>query len=460
MVVQSIDIKTLEDDENVINPNLVYLNDCYNDRNKVGAVLEGGSRSGKTWSSIDFLIWLCSEVETSATINIVKETYNSFKSTLYEDFNRRLPDYGIPSPFANKKEISSFFLFGNKINLLGADSETVLHGVGSDYVYFNESLDISKLAFDQMEQRCRKFWWMDYNPKFTEHWIFDKVTKRKDVGFLKTTLFDNPYISRPEKNKILSYLPTRFTFIGKHFVEEEIANKTLKESEEVAEKRGIKRAQEYDTKRNKQAFHDLALIELERSKQNETEGTADDYMWQVYGEGLRTAPEGLVFKRVKWIKEFPKDIEQIYYGCDIGFSIDPTCIVKVGVEGRNIYLQSLFYQPTESPAEFIPAIKACVPQGATLWADGGGDGLEMIGAARKDKLRVIAVEKFAGSINYGISILKNYKIHIVVSPEAQKEQGNYKYREVNGIRTEDPIDQYNHFWDACRYAAMSNLHLK
>lgn len=121
-----------------------------------GVSLEGSSRSMKTWSSVDFIVKLCSQNETDATINIIKETYSSFKTTLYDDFNRRLPMFGIQSPFAERQEVSTFKLFGNKINLLGADSETVLHGVSSDYTYYNEILDISKQAFDQTEMRCRK----------------------------------------------------------------------------------------------------------------------------------------------------------------------------------------------------------------------------------------------------------------------------------------------------------------
>jgi phage terminase large subunit len=445
-----------QDDDYIINPNFTFLHQCYIEDERSGCVLEGGSRSGKTWSSIDFLIWLCSKVETDATINIVKETYNSFKTTLYDDFNRRLPAYGISSPFAEKKEVGTFFLWGNKITLLGADSDTVLHGVGSDYVYFNESLDISKNAFDQMEQRCRKFWWMDYNPKATDHWVFNRVTNRSDVGFLKTTLFDNPYISRMEKNKIMSYLPVVHTRVSRHIYETESkTNRNYKEVEAVL------KARNYDTRLNKIGYDDFSLLELERAKRNEDEGTADDYMWLVYGEGLRTAPEGLVFKKVVWVKEFPsKGIEKIFYGCDIGFSVDPTAFVKVGVDGRDMYIQKLYYEPTPSPAEYVPMIAEFLPKGSTCFADGAGDGMELIGAARMARHKVLAVEKFPGSINYGISVLKNYKIHLVDCPEWRKEQGNYKYREVNGIRIEDPVDQFNHLWDASRYAAMSNLHLK
>jgi phage terminase large subunit len=387
----------------LINPNLTHLVKSYRG-GKSGAVLEGSSRSGKTFSSLDFIIYISSKVETGSTINIIKETYNSFKTTLYDDFNRRLPDFGIRSPFADKQEVKSFKLFGNKINLLGADSESVYHGVSCDYFYINEALDVTQKVFDQAEMRCRKFWWMDYNPKFTDHWIFDKVCSRPDVATLRTTFKDNPFIAVTEKRKILSYEPT---------------------------------------------------------PANIAQGTADDYMWNVYGLGLRAAPEGLIFQHVEWIKEFPKEVEHIYYGSDIGKTISPSTIVKLGIHGDNLFIEKLAYGPTPNPNNYIETIQAVIKAEArdvTIWADSAEPGY--ISDARRAGLRVLAVNKFAGSITYGISLLKKFKIHIVDCPEWRKEQANYKFREINGIKLDEPIDDFNHLWDAARYAALSNLRHK
>jgi hypothetical protein len=89
--------------------------------------------------------------------------------------------YGLASPFADKKEVSSFSLFGNRINLLGADNAAKFHGAGCDVFWINEALDVSQDIFDQSEMRCRKFWFMDYNPKVTDHWIFERVEPRDDA---------------------------------------------------------------------------------------------------------------------------------------------------------------------------------------------------------------------------------------------------------------------------------------
>lgn len=399
--------------ERFISPNLAALN-VWRNQGKRGGVLEGSSRSIKTWSSVDFIVQLTSQKLRNKTINIVKETYNSFKTTLFEDFNRRLPMYGIPSPFADKKDLQTFWLFGNRINLLGADSDTVLHGVGSDIVYFNEFLDIPRKAFDQMEMRCRDFWWADYNPKFVDHWVYDAVCNRPDVGFLKTTFMDNPFLSQAERSKILSYEPWH------------------------PEDRHIQ-----DTKLRRE------------HPSNVKAGTADEYMWNVYGLGLRSAPQGLVFQNVVWVKEFPKNIERVYYGMDFGYTEDPATVVKLGVNGHNLYIEKLWYGPILNATEFEPILLKLGLKDVNIWADSADPGF--ISDLNRLRFHVYAVKKFAGSINYGIGLLKKYKIHLVDSPEFRREQSQYVYREHNGKRLDEPIDAHNHLWDPSRYAAIMNL---
>src|SRR5690606_35010707 len=66
---------------------------------------------------------------------------------------------------------------------------------------------IHQEIFKQALKRCRKFWIIDYNPSVTEHWIYDTVLTRPDVGYLKTTFRDNKHVSESEKSEILSTEP-------------------------------------------------------------------------------------------------------------------------------------------------------------------------------------------------------------------------------------------------------------
>lgn len=54
--------------------------------------------------------------------------------------------------------------------------------------------------------------------------------------------------------------------------------------------------------------------------------------------------------------------------------------------------------------------------------------------------------------------MKNKKIHIVKNhlyAYVKKEKENYRLKEVNGIAINQPIDDFNHFWDSARYGHMS-----
>ena len=379
-----------------VNPNFKTLVKAYHN-GASGVVLEGSSRSGKTWSIVDFLIYLTIRHVNKGTFNIYKETYNSFKTTLYEDFNRRLPNYGITSPFDGVQEKPSFWLSGSKFNFLGADKATKRHGEGCDFSWFNESMDIPKAVFDQAEMRTRRMWVMDYNPKFTDHWIYENVCRRSDIVFLKTTFLDNPFISEPEKRKILSYEP---------------------------------------------------------NEKNIREGTADEYMWKVYGLGERSARLGLIYPDVEWIDRFPDNIERVFFGMDFGYTNDPTAIVRIGVNGYNLYLSCEYYAPTPTFEILKPIYKAIVKDEQHCWADSADPA--MIGDFRRGGMLVFGVNKKLG-IKYGIDLMKRYKIHIVRSEPARKEQENYTWMEINGILINEPIDKYNHFWDAARYGCMSEL---
>jgi len=260
-------------------------------------------------------------------------------------------------------------------------------------------LDIDQSIFDQAEQRCRRFWWGDYNPKYSDHWVYKSVCNRPNVSFLKTTFLDNPHISTPEREKVLSYDPSNII--------------------------------------------------------NVTNGTADDYNWSVYGLGIRSAPEGIVFKLVTYVDEFPDDCEQVIYGLDFGYTVNPSALVRVGVKGMNLYLQKLLYYPFDNAGSLAPFLIRLVPEQANIWADSADPA--MIADLRRMGVRVLAVKKFEGVSEYGIDMLKRFKIHIINDQDFRREQENYKYQVINGIKLNKPVKRYNHLWDATFYACITEL---
>jgi phage terminase large subunit len=384
------------------NPNLTHLISKHLRRQ--GAILEGSSRSGKTWSGVDFVIYLVTNY-SGLTINIIRETSVSFKTTLYDDFNRRLPDFGIQSPFIDRQEVPSFALFGSKINMLGADKPSKFHGASCDFAWFNEMMDIPQSVFDQQEQRCRKFWWGDYNPKFTQHWIYDKILKRPDVSSLRTTFTDNPFISRVEKKKILSYDPG--------------------------------------------------------NPLNIEAGTADDYMWRVYGLGMRGELKGRVFQAIEWVDAMPEGLAYVY-GLDFGFTNDPTALVRIADDGLSIWLELLCYEPIETPGALSGymdriGIERYIPITADSSDKYTGENkgtVEMVRDLKREGWKIDKVKKDK-SVVFWINKMKERQIKVVHNRHALAEAENYRWRTVNGITINQPVDEFNHFWDASRYGFMS-----
>ena len=410
---------------------------------KRGCVLEGSSRSGKTWAGIDIIICIALFIEKTATINIYRQTYNEFKTTLYDDFKRRLDDFGLDNPFHRSKEIQSFKIGGCTIHFLGDGK----HGGGCDYAFYNEGMFINKEVFDQSEMRCRKFWWIDYNPSLTQHWIFNNVIPRPDVGFLRTTFIDNPFISIQEKTKILGYEPW------------------LPGSYEVAIEGDIYYNGAKISEKNQPPIH----------PENVENGTADPFKWKVYGLGLRGAMKGVIYPDVHWIEEFPEI--GYTYANDFGFTSDPNALVRYAEDEHNIWVEPLCYQPVETPEELDALFEALGIERGHYSPGGGLVGgelitcdssdrfvsenkgtIEMVRSLRKKKWQAKKVSK-TKSVVFWIGSVKEKKLHIVrnhLYEEAKTEVENYKWKEVQGIQINQPIDKFNHFMDAIRYGHIAH----
>ena len=67
------------------NPNYTYVKK--NVPNQRITLLQGGTRSGKTWSIIYWIIWLCKEhPNAKMEIDICRDTFTALKNTAWKDF--------------------------------------------------------------------------------------------------------------------------------------------------------------------------------------------------------------------------------------------------------------------------------------------------------------------------------------------------------------------------------------
>ena len=366
--------------------------------------------SRKTWSAIDFIIYLTSRKITNKVINIIRDTYSGFKTTLYNDFNQRLPEFGIVSPFENTEDVRSFKLFGNKIQLIGADKVSSFEGLGCDFAYFNEIINISKEIFDQQEMRCGTFWFADCNPKVLESWVYD-LPKRDDVDHLITTFLDNPFAPPNQVRKILSYEPTH----------------------------PDDRHKPYDERRP----HPV----------NVKNQTADRVKWEVYGLGLRASPEGLVFPYVNEYTELPDEDLYTLFGIDWGGN-DPTTLIEINIDEANktIYIRQHLYTPQILNSKLIDLIWKINPTNRPVVVD----------SARKDKkfeltsagIQAYGATKGAGSKIDGIERVQEYRIFIhKESHDVLREYRSYSWAvdKKTGKSLNEPQDGNDHTIDPTLY---------
>jgi phage terminase large subunit len=329
-------------------------------------------------------------------------------STILKDFEEILEMYKIPYyPKVNpRRPDQTYFVNGTEFAFFGLDYPEKLHGRKQDWFWLNEVMEIDQKSFDQLEMRTTKGAILDFNPYDDEHWVFD-LNKRPDVAFDVSTMLDNPFLPQSIIDKIKSYEPTQ---------------------------------------------------------ENIERGTADSYMWEVYGLGKPAKLQGAVFENWDIVDGIPSDAKDIGLGLDFGYTNDPTALVDLYLYNNELYLDELIYEKGLKNASPNASEKTIVSKLKEL-----GIGLREITADSSERKSIDEIRAYGFNINgadkgpdsviHGINFLKGYKMHITRrSINLEKELRRYKWSEdKNGKSLNVPIDDFNHILDATRYRVTKAL---
>lgn len=376
-------------------------------KNKKLLVLQGGSRSSKTYSICQYFIFKALNGE-KFRITIARKFLSDAKSTVLETFKKVLIDMGVynnsVTPLINKNRVEQTYTILNaEFRFVGGDEVTKIHGMEQDYAWINEAIECERKLFDQLEMRTNIAMIIDFNPIDTESWIYN-LAKRDDCEFILSTVLDNNFAPESIRKKILGYEPT----------EANIEN-----------------------------------------------GTADEYMWNVYGLGLPAKLKGVIFKDWDEVDIIPERAKRLGAGLDFGFSVDPSSVIDLYILDNELYVDELIYETGLSDREL----------GALMLDSGITDSTLVVADSREPKsiselysfgiYGIIGANKEAGSIRYGIRLLQSYKIHITKrSKNLIREFQKYKWREKrDGTNMKIPVDAFNHGIDALRYIASETLEI-
>lgn len=175
------------------NPNYTYLKKQV-PKQRV-TLLQGSTRSAKTFSIIYYFIWLCQN-NKGMEIDIVRDTFTALKATAWKDFVKILMELNIYSDTDHNKSDHEYNLNGNVISYYGADNPEKIHGRSRDILWINEAHQFPKETIDQLFPRTRQRIICDYNPALgLEHWLDEYIDQFPP---LITTYKDNPFLTKSQ----------------------------------------------------------------------------------------------------------------------------------------------------------------------------------------------------------------------------------------------------------------------
>lgn len=219
-------------------------------------VLQGSSRSSKTYSIIQFLILKCINewAGLGKIITIVRKTFPALRGSVMRDFFTILQQLNLYDENNHDKTIHEYKLAGNLIEFIAIDQPQKVRGRKRNICWLNEANEFSYDDFFQLNIRTSERVFFDYNPSDEYHWIYDKILTRPDHDFIHSTYKDNP------------------------FLEESLVQ------------------------------------EIESLKEQ------DENLWKIYGLGERGQARDLIFTNWSIIDEIPQDVNYRRYGVDFGYN--------------------------------------------------------------------------------------------------------------------------------------------
>lgn len=362
-------------------------------------VNQGGSRSGKTWSTLQVICEFCrSNPGKGYIISVVRKTTPALKASAYRDFQDILIKEGwYHENYHNKTEMT-YMLFGNMVEFFATDQPQKLRGRRRHICFINEANELNYEEFVQLNLRTEFKMILDFNPSDETHWIYDLPT---------TQLFKAG------------------RYAGKTKVDYYITNYT----------------------------HNPHLGEGLISNIESLEGADDDY-WKVFGLGLRGSSREIIFTHWQYCDELPGVGEAHCYGLDFGFNV-PSALVHVEFMEDSVYVDEKMYQTkliTSDIADHMDNLG--ITYSDDIWCDAAAaDSIEEL------QRRNFDAQKALKDVVEGINTVKSKKLFITRrSFNLAKELRNYKWKKDKNTERilDEPVKFNDHAVDAMRYAIYSH----
>ena len=165
-------------------------------------VEQGGTRSGKTYNILLWIILHYTPRNKNKTITICRKAFPSLRASVMRDFLDILRNLNIYQEENHNKSNSEYKLYGNLVEFISLDMPQKVRGRKRNLLFINEANELTWEDWQQLIFRTDERIIIDYNPSDEYHWIYDKVIPREDCDFYRTTYLDNPFLESSIKKEI------------------------------------------------------------------------------------------------------------------------------------------------------------------------------------------------------------------------------------------------------------------
>lgn len=161
---------------------------------------QGGSRSSKTYSIIQLLVFLC--LVEKVDVSVVRKSFPSLRGSVLRDFIEIMMGLNLyTEDNHNKSEQRYTFNNGSTMEFFSIDDPQKVRGRKRDICYCNEANELDFEDFQQLSLRTNKCIFFDFNPSDNEHWIYDLCNDDRAV-LIKSNYKDNNFLSDTIKEEI------------------------------------------------------------------------------------------------------------------------------------------------------------------------------------------------------------------------------------------------------------------
>lgn len=161
---------------------------------------QGGTRSSKTYSILQLLIYTC--LTSKKKVSIIRKSLPALRATSMLDFFNILKELNLYDIRRhNKTEFSYTFPNNSVVEFFSLDDEMKVRGRKRDICYINEANELDFDEYLQLDLRTKEHMIVDFNPSDNESWLYEELDKPNAI-LIQSTYKDNVFLTESEVKTI------------------------------------------------------------------------------------------------------------------------------------------------------------------------------------------------------------------------------------------------------------------